>query len=184
MKHGMRIDGLLGCERYGSGFRYRRGPAAAFGVAVLVGFTSSPVRAEPAATPGGRPGPQATVPTLSFDRGSLVEVRGRILRSTRGHPGPVRLEVEKSGGGEVAVLVAPDGVCDQLGLSLRTGEDVVVRGSLVAGDHPILVAKTIVVDGREVEVRRLASPPRPPERQAPGPPVPAPLGQPGSPKAS
>jgi hypothetical protein len=83
----------------------------------------------------------------------MTRVHGKVLRSTRGHPGSVRLEVERAEGGRLSVLVAPDKLVESLGLSLRPGENVDVTGSLLAGPHPMLVATEFNVDGRQVRVR-------------------------------
>lgn len=116
----------------------------------------------PAATPsppaGGRPAAATAAPghariePLSISK-SATEVQGKILRSTRGQRGPVRLQVARTSGGQVAVLLAPDELCDRLGLSLREGEQVTVRGALFPGRNPILVASEVVVDGKEIPVR-------------------------------
>jgi hypothetical protein len=65
----------------------------------------------------------------------------------------VRLDVSPDAGGRLTVLVAPDPLCDALGLSLREGERIDVAGSLVAGQTPMLVATQFTVDGRTVLVR-------------------------------
>jgi hypothetical protein len=126
--------------------------------AVLVLLVGAGAVARAAATPrpGATPGPAragaAKLPTLST-KDSPIEVRGKILRSTRGHPGPVRLRVEKSDGGQIDVLVAADELCQRLGLALRVGDEVQIRGALFAGRKPILVASVVVVDGKEIAVR-------------------------------
>ena len=107
-----------------------------------------PAGARPAATAPGH----ATIEPMSISK-SATEVQGKILHSTRGQHGPVRLQVARAGGGQVAVLVAPDELCDRLGLSLREGEQVTVRGALFPGRNPILITSEVVVDGKEIPVR-------------------------------
>jgi hypothetical protein len=143
-----------------------RAVAAIFAIAACAGGAWA--GDEPAATP--RPiasrvpversgGP--SLPTL-FSEGSVADVRGKIVQSTRGRPGPVRLEVETDGGGKpLDVLVVPDTICDELGLSLRTGEQVHLRGSHFAGKSPIFVASAVVVDGKAIALHNRAAHPRP-----------------------
>lgn len=107
----------------------------------------------------GEEGGKRTLPRLD-DASAKTEVTGQIADSTRGKPGPVRLVLRLSGQGphgkegeEIAVLVAPDAECDRLDLSLGRGEEITVIGHLMAGAHPLLVAQTIVSNGRRVEVR-------------------------------
>jgi hypothetical protein len=134
---------------------------------VLAAAASSALATEapaPAASPApARPGGK-TLPSL-FGKDSMVEVRGKILGSSRGHPGPVRLEVEKSDGERIDVLVAPDELCERLGLSLRAGEQVHVRGSLFKGRTPIVVASEVIVDGKEIPVRNRGPAPKATARQ-------------------
>jgi len=101
---------------------------------------------------GAESAPKKTLPRLS-DPSAETEVTGRIASSTRGEAGPVRLVLKLEGGKELAVLVAPDSLCDQLGLSLREGDEVTVFGHLMAGARPLLVSRTLMVDGRRVDVR-------------------------------
>src|SRR5215472_2542534 len=138
---------------------------------LALAFWFSIARAEP--TPGATvnprgpstPGTAKRLPSL-FTPDSITRVRGKIVRSTRGHPGAVRLEIERAEGGRLPVLVAPDNVVDSLGLSLRPGENVDVTGSLLAAQHPMLVATEFNVDGKQVRIRdeqgRLVKPPAAP----------------------
>ncbi len=88
------------------------------------------------------------------DPAAAEEVTGRIADSTRGKPGPVRLVLTIAGGRELAALVAPDKVCETLGLSLEAGEDVTLVGRMITtGERPLLVTEAVVVDGRRIEVR-------------------------------
>jgi len=120
----------------------------------------SAATAQPATAPGSAASPGARapangaphLPTL-FGADSMTTVQGKILHSTRGRPGAVRLDVSPDAGGRLTVLVAPDPLCDALGLSLREGERIDVTGSLVAGQTPMLVATQFNVDGRPVRVR-------------------------------
>lgn len=129
-------------------------PGLAAGAGEGVSGAAAPVTAQPA--------PVATTLPRLFTETSMASVRGRILRSTRGRPGPVRLEVERSDGGQIAVLLAPDEVCEKLGLSLRAGEEIDVRGALYQGRSPILVAASVTVNGKEIQVpRRVATRPAP-----------------------
>jgi hypothetical protein len=109
---------------------------------------ASPADTRDGAAAGGTP----HLPTL-FRPDSITAVRGKISHSTRGHPGAVRLDVTPDAGGRLTVLVAPDSLCDALGLSLQAGERVDVTGSLLAGQTPILIATQFNVDGRGVRVR-------------------------------
>jgi len=130
-------------------------------------------RAEAVETPsaegsagGGEAQPAHGAPHLPslFRADSMTEVEGKILRSTRGHPGMVRLEVARDGGGKLNVLLAPDKVLDALAVSMRAGERIDATGSLVAGQNPILVAAEVRVDRRHVRLRddqgKLVAPPR------------------------
>lgn len=92
------------------------------------------------------------VPMVSTE-GPTKRIEGKIMRSSRGKKGPVRLLVERKDGDPVTVIVAPEEVCDRLGLSLKAEEQVVVDGSLLKSDRPILIATAFVVDGRTIRVR-------------------------------
>lgn len=82
------------------------------------------------------------------------DVTGTIADSTRGKEGPVRLVLNVAGGRELAALVALDEVCEALGLSLRKGEEVTLRGQMVAtGERPLFVTEAVVVDGAPIAVR-------------------------------
>jgi len=135
-----------------------------FGVMALLATLWIAAPSGASAQPATAPGPAASegarapangpphLPTL-FGRDSMTTVQGKILHSTRGRPGAVRLDVSPDAGGRLTVLVAPDPLCDALGLSLREGERIDVTGSLVAGQTPMLVATQFNVDGRTVRVR-------------------------------
>ena len=92
------------------------------------------------------------VPMVSTE-GPTKRIEGKIMRSSRGKKGPVRLLVERKEGDPVTVIVAPEEVCDRLGLSLKAEEQVVVEGSLLKSDRPILIASAFVVDGKTIRVR-------------------------------
>ena len=81
------------------------------------------------------------------------EVSGRIVESSRGRSGPVQLILELEGGAEMKVMVAPDALCDELGLALQAGEELTVIGYELSGESPLLVARSVVVAGRRVDVR-------------------------------
>ena len=82
-----------------------------------------------------------------------VDVAGRIVFSSRGHAGPVRIEIEASDGKRVTALLATDDVCNRLGLSLKAGETVVLRGSMFNGPRPALITTAVIVDGKPVALR-------------------------------
>lgn len=95
---------------------------------------------------------QKKMPRL--DPAAAEEVSGTIADSTRGRPGPVRLVMRVAGGKELAVLVAPDEVCDALGLSLRKGDEITLAGQrITTGDRPLFVTEAVIVDGKRVAVR-------------------------------
>jgi hypothetical protein len=111
---------------------------------------------------GADPAPQPTsttgtaVPRLPMIdvQGPQTHVQGKIVRSSRGRKGPVRLLVERKPGDQVTVLVGPDEECDRLGLSLQSGETVDVEGALVKGERPILIASAFkTADGKTVRIR-------------------------------
>ncbi len=85
---------------------------------------------------------------------TMEDVTGTIADSTRGKEGPVRLVLNVAGGRELAALVTLDEVCEALGLSLRKGEVVTLRGQMVTtGERPLFVTEAVVVDGAPVVVR-------------------------------
>ncbi|MBY0278188.1 hypothetical protein K2Z84_22885 [Candidatus Binatia bacterium] len=92
------------------------------------------------------------VPMIST-QGPPKRIEGKIMRSSRGKKGPVRLLVERKDGEPVTVLVAPEEVCDQLGLSLKADEQVVVDGTMLKSDRPILIATAFVVGDKTIRVR-------------------------------
>lgn len=92
------------------------------------------------------------VPMVST-QGPSRRIEGKIMRSSRGKKGPVRLLVEIKDSEPVTVLVAPEEVCDQLGLSLKTDEHVVVEGTMLKSDRPILIASSFVVGDKTIRVR-------------------------------
>jgi hypothetical protein len=108
------------------------------------------------------PAPQASgsasvaVPRLPMidAQGPPSHVQGKIVRTSRGRKGPVRLLVERKAGDQVTVLVGPDDFCDRVGLSLQSGETVDVEGALVKGERPILIAAAFKTpDGKTVRIR-------------------------------
>jgi hypothetical protein len=117
-------------------------------VAALL-FATSIVRAEdPRPSPGKLPTLAAGAPDES------IRLQGEIRHSTRGRGrGAVRLDVVSDAGEKVAVLTVSNDILDALGLSLRPGERIDARGSLLPGKVPLLVAVELVVDGRTVSLR-------------------------------
>lgn len=97
-------------------------------------------------------GERPRVPKVSIE-GPAQRIEGKIIRSSRGKKGPVRLLVERKDSDPVTVLVAPEDVCDRLGLSLKADENVVVEGAMLKSDRPILIASSFVVDGKTIRVR-------------------------------
>lgn len=97
-------------------------------------------------------GERPRVPMVST-QGPPKRIEGKIIRSSRGKKGPVRLLVERKDGEPVTVLVAPEEVCDQLGLSLKADEQVVVDGTMLKSDRPILIATAFVVGDKTIRVR-------------------------------
>lgn len=113
--------------------------------ALVVLLVARPVVAEEPARKG--------LPRLGSPE-TAEEIRGVIADTTRGQRGPVRLVVRVTGGSELAVLVAPDKVCESLGLSLKTGEDVTLTGRMITtGERPLFVAETVELDGKPVSLR-------------------------------
>jgi hypothetical protein len=141
---------------------------ASLGLALLASIALVPssqraVRAQDAPQPTASPSvAQPRLPRVEA-QGQKSRVQGKIVRSSRGRKGPVRLQVERADGSKVTVLVAPDDVCERLGLSLRTGETVDVAGALLKTKQPILVATAFTVDGKTIAVRdgdgKLVAPP-------------------------
>lgn len=122
-------------------------------VCVLLALTLFDARVHAEDTKSTPPaGERPRVPKVSVE-GPSQRVEGKIIRSSRGKKGPVRLLVERKGSDPVTVLVAPEDVCDRLGLSLKTDETVVVEGAMLKSDRPILVANSFVVDGKTIRVR-------------------------------
>jgi hypothetical protein len=118
----------------------------------IVGPAAS-LAADPAPQPSG---PSVAVPHLPVidAQGPPSHVAGKIVRTSRGRKGPVRLLVERKAGDQVTVLVGPDDLCDRLGLSLQSGETVDVEGALVKGERPILIASAFKLpDGKTVRIR-------------------------------
>ena len=129
------------------------------GTALVLGFGLTAIFAshdrstwaeEPAPRPSGAAVPR--VPMLSTE-GPTTKVEGKITRSSRGRKGPVRLLVERTSGSPVTVLVAADDYCDRVGLSLRAGETITAEGKMVKGERPILLASSVTVDGKTVQIR-------------------------------
>lgn len=116
--------------------------------AALVSIDVRADEAQPMPAPAEKP----RVPMVSTD-GPTKRIEGKIMRSSRGKKGPVRLLVERKDGDPVTVLVAPEEVCDRLGLSLKADEQVIVEGPMLKSDRPILIATEFVVDGKTIRVR-------------------------------
>lgn len=111
--------------------------------------------AQPPPAPTLAPAPKqspARLPKLG-GQGPTTRVKGKIVRSSRGRKGPVRLLLERPDGEKVTVLVAPDEFCDRAGLSLRAEETVEIEGSMLKAQRPILIATAVVADGRTVPIR-------------------------------
>ena len=105
---------------------------------------------------GGSPGDAAAQGKAALPRvesGKVSRVKGRIVASTRGKPGPVRLTVESEGGDAVSVLVAPDELCEKLGLSLKVNDSIDATGTMMPGKPSLLVVSELEVDGRRLELR-------------------------------
>jgi hypothetical protein len=51
------------------------------------------------------------------------------------------------------VLFATDEICDRLGLSLKTGEQIVVEGSMLKSERPILIATSVTENGKVTRIR-------------------------------
>jgi hypothetical protein len=102
-----------------------------------------------------QPSPGKGLPTLTAgDAGKSIRLQGEIRHSTRGRGrGAVRLDVVSDAGEKVAVLTVSNDTLDAFGLSLRPGERIDARGSLLPGKVPLLVAVELVVDGRTVRLR-------------------------------
>jgi hypothetical protein len=104
-----------------------------------------------------QPSPAKGLPTLAAgETNESVRLQGEIRHSTRGRGrgrGAVRLDVVSDAGEKVAVLTVSNDTLDALGLSLRPGERIDARGSLLQGKVPLLVAVELVVDGRTVRLR-------------------------------
>ena len=134
------------------GARWVRGRIATT-LFVLLGvtFAGGGVHADES-TPAPAAVERPRVPKVSIE-GPTQRIDGKIIRSSRGKKGPVRLLVERKDGDPVTVLVAPEEVCDRLGLTLRADEPVVVEGSMLKSDRPILIASAFVVDGKVIRVR-------------------------------
>jgi hypothetical protein len=102
-----------------------------------------------------QPSPAKGLPTLgAAETAASVRLQGEIRHSTRGRGrGAVRLDVVSDAGEKVAVLTVSNDTLDAHGLSLRPGERIDARGSLIQGKVPLLVAVELVVDGRTVRLR-------------------------------
>ena len=103
-----------------------------------------------------RTSPGKSLPTLAAGESDSVRLQGEIRHSTRGKgKGAVRLDVVSDAGEKVAVLTVSDDTLDAHGLSLRPGERIDARGSLLPGKVPLLVAVEVVVDGRTIQLREM-----------------------------
>lgn len=65
----------------------------------------------------------------------------------------MRLDVLSDAGEPTAVLTVPDSTLDVLGLSLRRGETIEARGTMLPGKVPLLVVSEIVLEGRTIAIR-------------------------------
>jgi hypothetical protein len=130
----------------------RRQAPACLAVVLLL-WTASIAAAEDA--PPSQPSPGKGLPTLAAsDASKSIRLQGQILHSTRGRGrGAVRLDVVSDAGEKVAVLTVNNDTLDAHGLSLRPGERIDARGSLLPGKVPLLVAVEITVDGKTVQLR-------------------------------
>lgn len=113
---------------------------------------------QPQSTAAGDAKPKptlATVPRVPVvtAKGPVTKVEGKITRSSRGRKGPVRVLVERASGSPVTVLFATDEICDRLGVSLKTGEQIVVEGSMLKSERPILIATTVTENGKVTRIR-------------------------------
>lgn len=105
-----------------------------------------------ASSASGQDAPRKTLPRLQ-SAGTSETLTGKIVNSTRGKPGPVRMVIHTSGR-DLAVLVAPNDVCEALGLSLENGDEVTIEGRVMAtGERPLMVTEAVIVDGERVPVR-------------------------------
>lgn len=129
-----------------------RGPSSTLLAAALCATIAGAPAANADSIDGPTGTPRKTLPRLrSADQSE--EISAKILQSTRGKPGPVRMIVA-TGDKQLAVLVAPDEVCDGLGLSLRPGEEVTLAGRVVTtGERPLMVTEAVVADGKRIAVR-------------------------------
>lgn len=133
--------------------RQSRQLMAALGVCAIFGLMVAASHALADETqPKGPATERPRVPMISTE-GPTRRIEGKIMRSSRGKKGPVRLLVERKEGEPVTVLVASEDVCDRLGLSLKTDEQVVVEGSMLKSDRPILIASTFIVGDKTIRVR-------------------------------
>lgn len=121
--------------------------------ALLLGGRATVGRAESATGSQGTEARATSGATLPRIDPTPVDVAGRIVASTRGRAGAVRLEIEGADGKRLPALLPADDVLERLGLSLRPGETVVLRGSMFRGPRPALVVGAVVVDGRPIDVR-------------------------------
>jgi len=130
----------------------------ALGVLLSVSGAS---RSDAQPSPTAQPAPEATsaaterrprLPLISA-KGPTTRVKGKIIRSSRGRKGPVRLLIERDDGPRLTALVAPDDYCEEKGLSLREGEPVELEGTMVKSQRPILIATAVIVDGKTIQLR-------------------------------
>jgi hypothetical protein len=114
-------------------------------------FAGRPARADDA-KPTGTAAERPRVPMIATE-GPTRRIEGKIMRSSRGKKGPVRLLVERKDGEPVTVLVASEDVCDRLGLSLKNDEQIVVEGSMLKSERPILIASVFIIGEKTIRVR-------------------------------
>ena len=122
-------------------------------------------RAEPAASIAAAPAAadaagtaRSTVPRLDP---AQVDVAGRVVSTTKGRGGAVRLEIEGADGKRLPALLPSEEVLQRHGLDFGVGKTVVLRGSMFQGARPALVVSAVVVDGKPVAVRDAAGGPGP-----------------------
>ncbi|MEW6272462.1 MAG: hypothetical protein AB1689_24540 [Thermodesulfobacteriota bacterium] len=126
-------------------------------LAALLPLAASQAGAEASPQPAPQPSAEAAkdkprLPVIAA-KGPTTRIKGKIVRSSRGRKGPVRLLIERENGPKVTALVAPDDYCDEKGLSLRNGESVELEGTMLKSERPMLVATAVIVDGKAVQLR-------------------------------
>lgn len=135
-----------------------RGRGSAFALvavtAALVAAVPTSGRSEPAGAAAVADTGRAAVAKVPRLASGQVDVAGRIVSSTRGRGGAVRLEIEGADGKRLPALLPSDDDLEQHGQSLEIGRTVVLRGSMVEGSRPALVVTAVVVDGEPIALRK------------------------------